>query len=151
MKRSVRATTMRFLVPLSIFAVLAGVISALTPVPFWAAFLMAVGAILVNGLLATLEDDLPGGFNNPTGSSTPRYAAILTQVGRWFIATVSIVFAVVAALLALKHRGTADQFLSAGFSGLFVGSALAMIRRRRGAIIAATCAALAFATFALVR
>ena len=142
---------MRFLVPLSIFAVLAGVISALTPVPFWAAFLMSVGAILVNGLLATLEDDLPGGFNNPTGSATPRYAVIATHVGRWLVAAVCVVFAVVAALLGLKHHGRADQFLSVGFSGLFVGSALVMIRRRRGALVAVACATLAFVAFAFIR
>jgi hypothetical protein len=31
-------------------------------------------AVLINGFVAALEDDLPGGFNNPDGSETPRYA-----------------------------------------------------------------------------
>jgi hypothetical protein len=39
------------------------------------------GALLVNGWLATLEDDLPGGFNDPDGKRTPRYA-IITWVVR---------------------------------------------------------------------
>jgi hypothetical protein len=32
------------------------------------------GALLVNGWVATLEDDLPGGFNDPDGKRTPNYA-----------------------------------------------------------------------------
>jgi hypothetical protein len=32
--------------------------------------LMAV-ALFVNGLVATIEDDLPGGFNNPDGTAPP--------------------------------------------------------------------------------
>lgn len=39
---------------------------AIGGVPFLACFLIAVFAILVNGLLATWEDEQPGGFHNPT-------------------------------------------------------------------------------------
>ena len=49
-------------------------ISALYGVRFWCAFAILAAAILVNGLVATIEDDLPGGFNNPDGSATPKYA-----------------------------------------------------------------------------
>ena len=49
-------------------------ISAFYGVTFWWAFAVLAVAILVNGLIATIEDDLPGGFNNPDGSATPRYA-----------------------------------------------------------------------------
>lgn len=39
-------------------------------------FAIVAGAVLINGFVATLEDDLPGGFNNPDGSQTPRYAKV---------------------------------------------------------------------------
>ncbi len=35
----------------------------------------------MNGWVATLEDDLPGGFNDPDGKRAPRYA-IITWVVR---------------------------------------------------------------------
>lgn len=38
---------------------------AISDLPFWACFLMALGGLLVNGWLAAWEDDQPGGFNNP--------------------------------------------------------------------------------------
>ena len=34
-------------------------------VRFWVAFAVAFAALLVNGLIATLEDRAPGGFLNP--------------------------------------------------------------------------------------
>lgn len=33
--------------------------------PLWACFVVSLFAILINGWLATWEDDRPGGFNNP--------------------------------------------------------------------------------------
>jgi hypothetical protein len=32
---------------------------------FWACLVLVVGAMLLNGYIATIEDDWPGGFNNP--------------------------------------------------------------------------------------
>jgi hypothetical protein len=49
---------------------------------FWACLGITAGAVVVNGLVATLEDDLPGGFNNPDGKHTPRYAVITGWVLR---------------------------------------------------------------------
>jgi hypothetical protein len=43
---------------------------------------MVASAILANGLFATLEDDLPGGLNNPDGKATPRYAVVVGWVAR---------------------------------------------------------------------
>lgn len=43
---------------------------------FWWVFVTIAFAIVVNGLFATLEDDLPGGFNNPDGNATPKYAIV---------------------------------------------------------------------------
>jgi hypothetical protein len=58
-------------------------IGAATGLPIVVALPLAGAAVLANGLLATLEDDLPGGFNNPDGATTPRYARVLGSVGRW--------------------------------------------------------------------
>ena len=49
---------------------------------YWASFLIVGGAILVNGVVATVEDDLPGGFNNPDGTDTPRYISYFSWMGR---------------------------------------------------------------------
>jgi hypothetical protein len=46
------------------------------------AFAISLCTLVANGLFATLEDDLPGGFNNPDGSATPRYARVLTGLTR---------------------------------------------------------------------
>jgi hypothetical protein len=51
-----------FMVLVSIFAIGVHIVSGL---PLWACFLMSVFAVLINGWLATWEDDQPGGFNKP--------------------------------------------------------------------------------------
>ena len=56
----------------------------------WWVAAIAVGAILLNGLVATVEDDLPGGFNNPDGTHTPRYAL----VALWSFRVVGVLFLV---------------------------------------------------------
>jgi hypothetical protein len=55
--------------------------------PLWVSFLIAAGALAVNGLLAGVEDDLPGGFSNPDGSATPSYGRKLRRVTVALIAT----------------------------------------------------------------
>jgi hypothetical protein len=57
-------------------------ISHFAKLNFWACPGMTAGAVVVNGLVTTLEDDLPGGFNNPDGKHTPRYAVITGWVIR---------------------------------------------------------------------
>lgn len=61
---------------LLVVAVLAAVVAAISGLRFWWAFLIVVVAILINGWAATLEDDLPGGFNSPDGTHAPRYAIV---------------------------------------------------------------------------
>ena len=63
-------------------------------VPFWVALVTSAGALWVNSLTLTLEDDLPGGFNNPDGRSTPPYLGKLNLGLR-------IVFGLVVAMAAL--------------------------------------------------
>ena len=59
------------LISLSVAALIALAISHWSGFPFWAAFLIVVGAMLVNGLIAQIEDDTPGGFNNPHPPKKP--------------------------------------------------------------------------------
>jgi hypothetical protein len=60
---------------------IAATVSHFAQLNFWLCLAITGGALLVNGWLATLEDDLPGGFNDPDGKRTPRYA-IITWVVR---------------------------------------------------------------------
>jgi hypothetical protein len=63
-------------------ALFAAGLAAWQHLPLWPTVLIAVGAIAANGWLATLEDDLPGGFNNPDGTRTPKYVLFVTWVVR---------------------------------------------------------------------
>jgi len=58
------------------------VLSHVAKLNFWVCLGITASAVLVNGWVATLEDDLPGGFNNPDGKHTPRYAIITGWVVR---------------------------------------------------------------------
>lgn len=52
-------------VGLTIAAIIGTLISWLSGLPFWASFMIASVAMILNGILAEYEDNLPGGFNNP--------------------------------------------------------------------------------------
>ncbi|MEI8028161.1 MAG: hypothetical protein WCH35_00095 [Comamonadaceae bacterium] len=51
-----------------------GLVAAFTPAKWLAASLWISAALYINGSLATVEDALPGGFDNPDGSATPPIA-----------------------------------------------------------------------------
>jgi hypothetical protein len=91
MKRALWPTVWLFVV-----AMLAAVFAAISELRFWWAFLIVVVAILINGWAATLEDDLPGGFNNPDGTHTPKYAIVTG----WIIRILGVVL-VLSCLAAL--------------------------------------------------
>ena len=61
---------------------------------FWIAFSIAVVAVLVNGVFAALEDDLPGGSNNPDGTDTPKYVKTVA----WSVRAVGIVCLLIIAV-----------------------------------------------------
>lgn len=67
---------------LLVAAMLAAVLTVISGLRFWWAFLIVVAAILINGWVATLEDELPGAFNNPDGTHTPRYATLTGRIIR---------------------------------------------------------------------
>jgi hypothetical protein len=51
---------------IGIAALAAYAIRAFSDLPFWACFAIAIFGLLLNGWLATWEDEQSGGFNNPT-------------------------------------------------------------------------------------
>ena len=55
-----------FLASLVVATIAALALSYLSGLPFWGGFAIVIVALLVNGWLATWEDDQPGGFSNPT-------------------------------------------------------------------------------------
>ena len=76
--------------PWILSALLAVGLSAISGMSFLASFAISTIAIFVDGLVATLEDDLPGGFNNPDGSNTPPYARRVV----WMVRGVGLVLGV---------------------------------------------------------
>lgn len=84
---------------LLVVAVLSAGLSAVSGLALWWAFLVVAGALLINGWVATLEDDLPGGFNNPDGKHTPRYAV----VAGWIIRGLGVALAVMIAGALVIH------------------------------------------------
>ena len=85
---------------LLIVSLLAAALSAASGMRFWWAFVIVAVAMLVNGLVATLEDELPGGFNHPDGMSTPRYEYFAVWALRG-IGAVLLLFCLVAFALFL--------------------------------------------------
>jgi len=79
-------------------------LSAISGISFWWAFLIVAVAILINGLVATLEDDLPGGFNNPDGTHTPRYAVITGWVVRGLGAVLILLFVAVLVVSRMSAK-----------------------------------------------
>ena len=67
-------------------------------IPFWMAGVLALAGMFFSGLLAIIEDDLPGGFNNPDGTATPRYASVVTFVSKLLLVVFVISCVVVLAL-----------------------------------------------------
>jgi hypothetical protein len=55
-------------------AAVGGAIAAFTPAKWLAASLWVSAAMYINGSLAYAEDAVPGGFDNPDGSTPPTYA-----------------------------------------------------------------------------
>lgn len=69
-----------------------------------------VAAILINGLLITIEDDMPGGWSNPDGSEPPRYVVVAKELGQWLLAIITATCAFVVAFVEPIHgpRGSFD-------------------------------------------
>jgi hypothetical protein len=53
------------IIGLSIAGIVGYIISLVSGISFWAAFIIVAVAMFLNGLVAEYEDNLPNGFNNP--------------------------------------------------------------------------------------
>ena len=80
-----------------ITSVVAGLVSYFSALAYWPAFGIVLFALVVNGFVATVEDDLPGGFSNPSGTDTPGYVSKVAWIvrGIGLVALAMIVFATV--------------------------------------------------------
>ena len=66
------------------FIVMCAVVLALFGGPeHWLMAIAVFIGFLINGYLAVLEDDMPGGFNNPDGTRTPPYVDTVGLIARW--------------------------------------------------------------------
>ena len=93
---------LRSVIWLLAIAALSAAVTAVAGWHFWWIVGLAALAVLANGILATLEDDLPGGFGNPDGKSTPKYVAIVS----WVVRGVGLLAgALVVGMLALHFAG----------------------------------------------
>jgi len=59
---------------LSIAALIAWGVSHWSRLPFWGAFALVAGSMLINGIIAEKEDNAPGGFNDPPPPGNPKKA-----------------------------------------------------------------------------
>jgi peptidoglycan/LPS O-acetylase OafA/YrhL len=63
--KKIRFAPIPGIIGFSVAALIAWAISHWTDFPFWGAFAIVIGAMIVNGIIAGVEDNAPGGFNNP--------------------------------------------------------------------------------------
>ena len=117
-------------VMLSVNAVFAAVISAFTDASFWVVFILAALATLANGLLATVEDDLPGGFNNPDGTNTPRYVERLRGIVWRTVALFVLLLAAAFAWVAFTSGDTRSGIWAVGVAAILVIALFAFRRKR---------------------
>ena len=85
-----------------ITSVVAGLVSYFSGMAYWPALGIVLVAFLVNGFVATVEDDLPGGFNNPDGTDTPAYMSTV----RWIVRGIGLVaLAIIVFVMVLWSLG----------------------------------------------
>ncbi len=58
-----------FLPTVAVAALVAWAVHQWIGIPFWGVLAIVIAAILVNGLIALVEDEMPGGFNSPPKKS----------------------------------------------------------------------------------
>ncbi len=119
------------LVGIAFVGAVAGLLSWRLHIGFvWAVVVAGLG-IVVNGLVATVEDDLPGGFNNPDGTSTPAYARRVSEVGRWLGAVLAA--ATAASIFVATWSGSLPMGIGVVFGLACVGLGLSLGLRTRAA------------------
>jgi len=129
------------------------VLSLLSGLSFFAATVIVAVALVLNGVLAEIEDRAPGGFLNPDGTDTPQWIARSTTAGRWvgigLMLLVSLVLGVTLSANALTVRAV-PIFIALVLAPLLLALCFFDSRRFRWAAwVAAGLFALAI-TFAVV-
>jgi len=100
---------------------------------FWWILAMCAGAIFLNGLVALVEDELPGGFNNPDGMFSPNPQVMKAlSLARWIgvVVLLLLAFAISSAVI----RGTFAVALGVGLAAAITLLAAALLWRSRLAI-----------------
>ena len=120
-----------FLPAVAVLGGLGLIASRFLGVPFLPAFVVLVAAVLINGFVATLEDDSPGGFNNPDGTETPSYVHVTGRVVKWLAAAVLSAFAVAFLITGLGVEADAPIPFVVGVSLACILLALALFGRSR--------------------
>jgi hypothetical protein len=126
-----------FLPTIAVLAAVAFGASYLLGFSFLPIFALTVAAVLVNGLLATLEDDLPGGFNNPDGTATPVYASRIPSVGKWVLSIALVAFAIVFVQSGLTGGNPSELPSVAGIAMACILFACSLFVRRTWLVVAA--------------
>ena len=67
-----RRRVLRSGIGLSIAALVAWGVTHFSTFGFWPAFAIVVVAMFINGIVAEVEDNAPGGFNNPLPHDEPK-------------------------------------------------------------------------------
>jgi hypothetical protein len=126
-----------FLPTIAVLAAIAFGASHALGLSFLPVLALTVAAVLVNGLLATLEDDLPGGFNNPDGTATPVYASRTASFGKWVVSIALIVFAIAFVQSGLSGGTPSELPFVAGIAIACLLFAVALFVRRTWLLLAA--------------
>ena len=96
-----------------------------------------MAALLVNGFIATVEDELPGGFNNPDGTQTPPYALVTVRIARWALAVLLWAFALAYLVTGLNPTSQAPVAFVVGIPLACLLFSVALLAKRRWALWAA--------------
>ena len=99
----------------------------------WLLFVaLLLAGVFVNGVVATIEDDAPGGFNNPDDTvpptASPRW---LTFSSRGLAAFVGLALGIWGVAAAASDDALSGRVLSIGLAAAAVSLAIAAVWRKR--------------------
>jgi hypothetical protein len=89
------------IIGIAVCAIMGGAVAYFSPAKWLAASLWVFAAMYVNGAIAVVEDDQPGGFDNPDGMSPQLNAS---EQRRMFFASLAIAFGAIVAGAYVQFR-----------------------------------------------
>ena len=78
-----------FSISITIAALLTWGLHAVSGMSFWVSLGVVIAAILINGIIATIEDEMPGGFNNPAPATSQSRVRIASRATERFLHAVA--------------------------------------------------------------